>query len=317
MTEISWRPTCSIETLKKRAELMARIREFFSKRGYLEVETPYMGRFGVTDIHLSNIRASFRKQDYFLQTSPEYHMKRLLAAGSGPIFQIARVFRDDEFGRWHNPEFSLLEWYQLGVDHWYIIDEIQQLFLGLCDCSSFKKLSYQQAFMEACGINPFECGVKELHEVTCGYELGDVLSRDESKDQFLHLLMAFVVEPYLANHYVEPVVVHDFPASQASLAKVEGQVAKRFEIYWQGVELANGFYELTDEHAQRKRFEEDLVLRQSLGLCEMSMDEQLLASMQHGLPACSGVALGLDRLFAIILQKSSIEQVISFAFPMV
>ena len=148
MTELSWRPTSSIDTLKKRAELMACIREFFNQRQYLEVETPYMGRFGVTDIHLANIKASFRKQTYFLQTSPEYHMKRLLAAGSGPIFQIARVFRDDEFGRWHNPEFSLLEWYQLDVDHWYLIEEIEQLFQYLGECPPFKKLSYQQAFMD-------------------------------------------------------------------------------------------------------------------------------------------------------------------------
>lgn len=304
-----------MDALKKRAQLMALIRDFFNQRQYLEVETPYMGRYGVTDIHLLNIKASFRQQTYYLQTSPEYHMKRLLAAGSGPIFQIARVFRDDECGRWHNPEFTLLEWYQLDVDHWYLIDEIQQLLSYLCDSPVFKKLSYLQAFEEACGLNPFDAELVDLQAVCARHDLAGVLAPDEGKDQFLHLLMAFVVEPYLGKNYSQPVVVYDFPASQASLAKIEGLVAKRFEIYWQGVELANGFYELTDAQAQRNRFESDIAQRQSLGLPLMSMDEQLLACMQHGLPACSGVALGLDRLFALILQKSSISEVIGFAFP--
>ena len=153
---MSWRPTCSIEHLKKRSEMMKFIRQFFESRQYLEVETPYMAHFGVTDPHLANIEAQFRGQSYPLQTSPEYHMKRLLAAGCGPIFQIARVFRDDEFGRWHNPEFTLLEWYQLGVDHYYLIAEIESLFQMLCDAPAFIHLRYQDAFERYCQFNPLD-----------------------------------------------------------------------------------------------------------------------------------------------------------------
>lgn len=310
-----WTPTASIELLKRRAHVLASIRSFFDKKGYLEVETPYMAKHGVTDVHLLNIKARFREQTYYLQTSPEYHMKRLLAAGSGPIFQLARVFRDDEFGRWHNPEFTLLEWYQLGVDHFYLIDEIQQLFKNLCGIDSFKHLTYQQAFEEACGLLPIEADILELQQVCKRYDLSAVLEPDESKDQHLHLLMAMVVEPYLAKTYSNPVVVVDFPASQASLAKVEGNIAHRFEIYWQGVELANGFHELTDVELQRQRFNTDLQLRHQMGIPPMTIDEQFLSALAYGLPACSGVALGIDRLLALMFQQDGISHVTSFSFP--
>jgi lysyl-tRNA synthetase class 2 len=279
------------------------------------VETPYMAKYGVTDVHLKNIEAQFREQTYYLQTSPEYHMKRLLAAGSGPIYQLARVFRDDEFGRWHNPEFTLLEWYQLDVDHWYLINEIQQLFQLLFNVKVFKKLTYQQAFEEACGVLPLDADILELKQVCKRYDLSNVLSPDESKDQHLHLLMAMVVEPYLGKTYCEPVVVTDFPASQASLAKVVGNIAHRFEIYWQGVELANGFHELTDVELQRQRFHADLQMRHQMGIPPMAIDEQFLSALAYGLPPCSGVALGMDRLLALLFQQDSISHVTSFSFP--
>jgi lysyl-tRNA synthetase class 2 len=312
---VSWHPTSSIEFLRKRADLIAKIRQFFVNRHYLEVETPYLAKYGVTDVHLSNIKAFFRDKPYYLQTSPEYHMKRLLAAGSGPIFQLARVFRDDECGRWHNPEFSLLEWYQLDVDHWYLIAEIENLFNDLCDSQPFKHLTYQEAFIEACQFDPLNGTHADIRQVCEIHDLGNVLSIDESFDQYLYLLMAMVVEPYLAKTYLEPVVVYHFPASQASLAKVENNIAHRFEVYWQGVELANGFHELTDASLQKKRFEEDLALRQSMDIPQMEMDNLLLSALESGLPACSGVALGLDRLLALILKQDSIAKVMSFAFP--
>lgn len=312
---MSWQPTSSIELLKKRTNFIKKIRIFFDSRDYLEVETPYLAKYGVTDVHLSNIKASFREQPLYLQTSPEYHMKRLLAAGSGPIYQVARVFRDDEFGRWHNPEFTLLEWYQLGVDHWYLISEIEALFQTLADVPCFKKLSYQQAFADACKFDPFNSSHAEIRDVCSRYNLGDVLAHDESFDQHLHLLMAMVVEPYLAQTYKEPVVVYHFPASQASLAIVEDNFSHRFEVYWQGVELANGFHELTDAQLQKQRFEEDLKLRQGMGLPSMELDMMLLAALESGLPHCSGVALGLDRLIALLLKRDTIKDVMSFAFP--
>ena len=312
---MNWKPTSSIEHLKRRSEFMKDIRHFFDDRGYLEVETPYMGHFGVTDPHLANIEAQFRGQTYQLQTSPEYHMKRLLAAGSGPIFQIARVFRHDGFGRWHNPEFTLLEWYQLGVDHYYLIDEIQCLFKQLCDAPLFQFMTYQQAFERYCHMNPFDISQREIQQVCEKLGYGNVLATDESIDQHLHLLMAMVVEPGIAKDYEAPVVMLDFPASQASLAKTEGNIAHRFEIYWQGVELANGFHELTDVQLQLARFEEDNRLRQQMNFPVKAVDHLLLAALEHGMPACSGVALGLDRLFALILKQPGIANVFSFAFP--
>ena len=312
---MSWRPTSSIDDLKSRAKYLAQIRAFFANREYLEVETPFMAKNGVTDVHLANIKAYFRNQAYYLQTSPEYHMKRLLAAGSGPIYQLARVFRDDECGRWHNPEFSLLEWYQLGVDHWYLIQEMQDLFQALGDVPDFVHLSYQDAFLNACQFSPFHSEKQEIQEVCQRFGFGDVLQPDESFDQYLHLLMAMVVEPFLGCHYSQPVVVYDFPASQACLAQVSGEVAHRFEVYWRGVELANGFHELTDVHLQTQRFAEDLKLRSEMGLSAMAIDESFLAAMAFGLPECSGVALGLDRLFALFLNKASIAEVMSFSFP--
>jgi elongation factor P--(R)-beta-lysine ligase len=309
---MTWRPSSSIETLKCRQDLIRLIREFFYQRHYLEVETPYMGRHGVTDVHLSNIKAFFRGQEYALQTSPEYHMKRLIAAGSGPIFQIARVFRDDECGRWHNPEFTLLEWYQLGVDHWYLIQEIEQLFKYLVDIPDFIHLSYQDVFMQFCDFDPLDGDLSHLQNILKKHHLEKVLQADESIDQYLHLLMAFVVEPSLA-HLGCPVVIYDFPASQASLAVTNGPVAHRFEVYWQGVELANGFHELTDARLQRQRFEQDNQLRQQQHLPIVNIDEQLLAALEEGLPACSGVALGLDRLFALLLNKKELSEVLSFS----
>jgi lysyl-tRNA synthetase class 2 len=312
---MQWQPTASITTLHARAQIIKQIRQFFDARNYLEVETPYMAHHGVTDLHLQNIKAWFRNRDYYLQTSPEYHMKRLLAAGSGPIYQVARVFRDDELGRWHNPEFTLLEWYQLGVDHWYLIQEIESLFHALGAVFKFKHLSYQKAFNMACDFDPLHADPFQAREICRRFDLENVLEPNESLDQHLHLLMAMVVEPYLARMFPEPVVVYDFPASQASLAQVNGLVASRFEIYWQGLELANGFHELTDSNLQRRRFLEDLELRRAHGRESMEVDEAFLSALEHGLPACSGVALGLDRLIALLFQQTSIAGVMSFAFP--
>lgn len=309
-----WQSSASINFLRKRAFYNHQIRKFFDERGYLEVETPYMGRFGVTDPMLANIKASFRDETYYLQTSPEYHMKRLLASGSGPIYQIARVFRDDEFGRWHNPEFSLLEWYQLDVDHWYLMKELEDLLKYLGDVPDFRYLSYQEAFEDACGFNPLNAPLKKIQAICKKFNLSGVLNLDESIDQHLHLLMAFVVEPYLKT-LNQPVIIYHFPASQASLAKIDGKIAHRFELYWQGVELANGFHEQTDAKAQLHRFDEDNAIRQSMHLQLMEIDTQLMSALQFGMPTCSGLALGLDRLFALLEQQTSLASVIGFPFP--
>ncbi len=309
-----WQPSASIDTLRQRAKIIAQIRSFFNTRHYLEVETPIMARFGITDVYLSNIKARFRGEAYNLQTSPEYHMKRLLAAGSGAIFQLARVFRDDELGRWHNPEFSLLEWYQLDIDHHALMIEMDALLQQVLGCAPMIKKTYRQAFLEACAVDPMQADIAALKQVLQRFELDKVLPQSEQdRDQYLFLLMSHVIEPFLAKEPV-PVAVYDFPVSQASLAQINHGVAERFEVYFRGVELANGFHELTDVTAQRVRFNQDLEARDALNLPACIPDEYLLQAMEHGLPACSGVALGVDRLLALALDKPCIADILSFDF---
>ncbi|QLZ67625.1 elongation factor P--(R)-beta-lysine ligase [Legionella sp. PC1000] len=309
-----WPPSAPIEFLRQRAELLAKIRLFFTERGYWEVETPIMARYGTTDVYLSNIKATFRDETYYLQTSPEYHMKRLLAAGSGSIFQIARVFRDDELGRWHNPEFTLLEWYQLEIDHHALMEEMDLFLQRVMQSSPMIKKTYQQAFLEACGIDPLSATPRQLRDLLAHYDLENVLPpQEEDRDQYLFLLMSHVVEPFLGKESA-PVAVYNFPASQASLAKISNGVAERFEVYYQGVELANGFHELTDAAAQATRFAQDQKIRNEKGLPFMEADHYLLQALEHGLPSCSGVALGIDRLLALALKQPEIAKIISFDF---
>jgi lysyl-tRNA synthetase class 2 len=307
-----WRPSASIALLRQRAGFLSRIREFFNQRGYLEVETPAMARFGITDVYLANIKAIFREQVYCLQTSPEYHMKRLLAAGSGPIFQLARVFRDDELGRWHNPEFTMLEWYQLDIDHHGLMDEIDALLQLILNYRPMLRKTYQQVFIEYCDFNPFAVTIPQLQKIVQRLELDNVLTLNEQDpDQYLFLLMSHVVEPALGKESV-PVAVYDFPPSQAALAKINQGVAERFEIYVKGVELANGFHELTDANAQAMRFTQDLFIRQRQGLVQPEPDEYLLQALAHGLPPCSGVALGIDRLLALACNQTAIANTLAF-----
>lgn len=314
MSELSWKPSSSIALLKQRARFIESIRQFFTNRDYLEVETPIMARYGVTDVYLSNIEATFRGSTYYLQTSPEYHMKRLLAAGSGSIFQLARVFRDDELGRWHNPEFTLLEWYQLGLDHFQLMEEVDLLLQTLIHSPPMIKKTYQNAFLESCSLDPFTASLEDLKALLSLYDLDKVLPREEQdRDQYLFLLMSHVVEPFLSKESA-PVAVYHFPASQAALAQVKDGLAERFEVYYQGVELANGFHELTDVQAQLKRFAQDQEIREHKNLHKAEADVYLLEALNQGLPSCSGVALGVDRLLALFLNQSEIANVMSFDF---
>lgn len=314
MSEQTWQPSACLAALRQRAAFIAQIRRFFSERGYLEVETPTLARYGVTDAYLANIMATCRGQSYCLQTSPEYHMKRLLAAGSGPIFQLARVYRDDELGRWHNPEFTLLEWYQLGIDHHTLLQEVDELLQQILACPPLQVRTYQQAFLDTCHIDPFNTSVSALKAVLQREQLHQVLADDEQDiDQYLFLLMSHVVEPSFAAAAM-PTAVVGFPPSQAALARVNAGVAARFEVYFRGVELANGFYELTDPKAQQARFQQDNQLRQSQGKPIVAADERLLQALAQGLPDCSGVALGIDRLLALAMAKSAIANAMAFDF---
>ncbi|MCH9755906.1 MAG: elongation factor P--(R)-beta-lysine ligase [Gammaproteobacteria bacterium] len=307
-----WTPSASIETLRARAEMMACIRLFFTERGYLEVETPSMAAFGVTDVYLESIPVQCLGQPYFLQTSPEYHMKRLLAAGSGPIFQLARAFRDDEAGRWHNPEFTMLEWYRPEINYHEMLKEIDALFKRLLNTKPLVIKTYQELFEVACGFNPFDVTLKQLKKRLQYFKLDNILDTDETDvDQYLFLLMSHVVEPQLAT-YDTPVAVIDFPVSQAALACVRNGKAERFEVYYQGIELANGFHELTDVKQQAARFFNDNQKREACGLKPRAVDTRFLAAMEHGLPQSTGVALGVDRLFALASKHKNIQDSLAF-----
>lgn len=314
-----WRPSASLESLKSRAIQLAYVRGFFVDRDVLEVETPVLARCGVTEPNLDNIGATLiRPHDWlagdgWLQTSPEYHMKRLLAAGSGPIFQVARAFRDGEWGGRHNPEFSLLEWYRPGFDDEQLMSEVADLVCGWLDLPEPRRMSYRQSFLEYAGLDPFTVPQAEL-VARCEHWVGPPLANRLSRDDCLDVLMSHEVEVALQTE--PPTFICHYPGSQASLARtsVKGGVtiAHRFELYVRGLELCNGYWELTDAHEQRQRFAEDNRRRECLGKPLMAPDQQLLAAMASGLPDCAGVALGLDRLLMLKLGKAHIGEVLAF-----
>lgn len=319
-----WQPTASIATLHHRAKLLDNIRLFFKQRNYLEVETPILSHYGISDVYLANITCQFRKEICYLHTSPEYAMKRLLAAGSGPIFQITKVFRDDELGRWHNPEFTLLEWYQLGINHHELMNEVDDLLKLILNTPSMRRITYQQAFEEIMHINPHHASINDFQKILKKYDLDNVISPTDSnsnnqnleqdRDLYLYLCMSHIIEPALATA-THPTAIYDFPASQAALARLNPQgYAERFEVYYQGVELANGFHELSDVNEQRQRFEIDNQQRLEKNLPIAQLDPYFLSALEHGLPHCSGVALGIDRLISLSLNQKELKKSISFDF---
>ncbi|WP_413735471.1 elongation factor P--(R)-beta-lysine ligase [Sodalis sp. RH21] len=315
----SWLPSAPIANLLKRAAVITQIRQFFTDRGLLEVETPAMSQATVTDIHLFPFQTHFvgpgaaQGIPLFLMTSPEYHMKRLLAAGSGPIFQIGRSFRNEEAGRHHNPEFTMLEWYRPHYDMYRLMNEVDDLLQQTLDCDSAETVSYQQVFIRHIGIDPLSADKTQLCEAAAKLNLSGVASMEEDRDTLLQLLFAMGVEPNIGRD--KPTFVYHFPATQASLAEIsteDHRVADRFEAYFKGIELANGFRELTDATEQRQRFTQDNRKRAALNLPQQPIDENLLAALEHGIPECSGVALGVDRLVMLALKADSLADVIAF-----
>ncbi|WP_314866193.1 elongation factor P--(R)-beta-lysine ligase [Aggregatibacter kilianii] len=313
-----WQPTASVKNLLTRAKLLAEIRRFFTDRGLLEVETPVLSEFGVTDVHLATFSTEFispfgeQSKTLWLSTSPEYHMKRLLAAGSGPIFQIGKVFRNEEAGNRHNPEFTMLEWYRPHFDMYRLINEVDDLLQQILECPPAESMSYQFAFQQYVGLDPLSADLSELAEKAKKYQL--IGAENENRDTLLQFLFSTVVEPQIGQE--APVVVYHFPASQAALAQISSEdlrVAERFEFYYKGLELANGFHELSDAREQLRRFQQDNLQREKMGLPVRAIDTRLLAALQAGIPNCSGVALGVDRLLMIAMGTESIKDVISFA----
>ena len=319
MNPLAWPPTATLAALQHRADILMRIRGFFAERQVLEVDTPTMASAGVTDVHLHNFTTRFVGPGQadglalYLQTSPEFHMKRLLAAGFGAIYQIAKAYRNEEAGRLHNPEFTMLEWYRPGFDHHALMDEMADLLQLVLAVAPPSRMTYQQAFLETLNVCPLSASLEALRRAGLGLGADDLLNTEPHRDTILQLLFALGVEPRIGQEV--PCFVYDFPASQAALACINPQdsrVAERFEVYFKGIELANGFHELTDADEQRLRFELDNQTRAELGLNERPLDEYLLAALAHGLPQCAGVALGVDRLVMLAQGAERLEQVIAF-----
>lgn len=317
---IQYQPTCDIKAMQARAKMYAQLRQFFAERGVMEVETPILSQAGVTDVHLASVQAmrhiGGRKQTHYLQTSPEFPMKRLLASGSGPIYQICKVFRDDEHGRKHNSEFTMLEWYRPGLSLKELMFEVSDL-LNVTLAQRFGEvrptvLSYKHAFMDRLDLDPLKATLKELKDAA--RRVGLNLDLGDDRLGYIDLLFSHMVEPSLG--FDTAVFLTDFPPEMASLAKTkvdeDGQlVAARFELYIEGLELANAYDELIDAEVLRSRFEADNAEREKLGLHVMPIDEYLLAALPN-MTECSGIALGIDRLLMIATEKMRLEHVITF-----
>ena len=304
--------------LEVRAGLLDGVRRFFRARGVLEVETPILSAAAGTDPALEPFVTRYLGpgapggQLLYLQTSPEFPMKRLLAAGSGDIFQVAHAFRQGERGPRHNPEFTLLEWYRTGFDHHRLMEEVAELVQELLDAAlPVEKVAYRALFLDRFGWDPLEAEVEEMAATAAG--LGLEAEGLEARDQWLDLLMGLALEPGLGRGRLT--FVHDYPASQASLARLcpaDSRLACRFELYLEGMELANGFHELTDADEQQARFEADNRVRLAQGEEPLPVDHRLIEALRRGLPDCAGVALGLDRLLMLKLQAGAIDEVLSF-----
>ena len=320
--------TPSIKTLRLRATLFARVREFFALRNVLEVDTPILGHGLVVESHLEPIPCRVRtgpggdSLDRYLLTSPEGPMKRLLAAGSGAIYQIAHAFRDGEVGRKHSPEFTILEWYRPGFDHHDLMDEVAALVGALVPAlggTAFEKRTYREVFVEGVGIDPF---ATELSEISQACErLGVPLPADFNDwtlDDALDLLLVGHLEPTLGAR--APLFVHDYPRTQAALAQIRPdgedgrEVGERFELYIRGVELANGYHELADPAEQRRRFDLANRVREETGRSPLPIDLALIDSLGNDFPPCAGVALGLDRLIMVAEGTDDIADVRPFLF---
>jgi len=291
----------------------------------LEVETPILSGAAVSDPQIESLTTQLagigRK---FLCPSPEYAMKRLLAAGSGDIYQICKVFRDAERGRWHNPEFTMIEWYRVGVDDAALMDEVESLVRALLgptrNLAPAEHLSYSAALQRHAGVDAFSSSDQELQEAALRH--GIVCDAELDRDAKLDLLMGLIVGPRLGRE--RPCFICDYPASQAALARLRpprsaprtsgpAAVAARFELYLDGLELANGFHELVASKEQRSRFNQDLGVRRARGQVQAPLDENLLAALEAGMPDCAGVALGFDRLVAIALGADRLADAMAFS----
>ncbi|MGQ0428492.1 MAG: EF-P lysine aminoacylase EpmA [Gammaproteobacteria bacterium] len=309
MTVDDWPPSAAPAVIRRRAEMLARLRAYFAAEGVLEVHTPVLSAAAPSDPQIESIAAQpARGAALYLQTSPEYPMKRLLAAGIGDCYQVCPVFRDGEAGRRHGPEFTMVEWYRCGFSAADLRRDAERMLqaaaAGIRRFAPAQSVSYREAIRAATGVDCRSAGVADVCAALAARGIEPANAADWDLDAWLDLLMGAVVGPGLGR--TAPTFVIDYPASQASLARLcrdaEGAiVAERFELYVDGVELANGFRELADAGLQRARFEDDLARRRRRGQRVLPLDERLLAALAHGLPDCAGVALGFDRLVMVAL----------------
>ncbi|MGJ0516145.1 MAG: EF-P lysine aminoacylase EpmA [Methylomicrobium sp.] len=322
LSAADWRPSCSIEFLRQRAELLRQIREFFRARGVLEVETPLLSLAIGTDPQLAYFHTEFDfhpvPQTLYLQTSPEFAMKRLLAAGSGSIYQICKAFRNGEAGRFHNPEFTMLEWYRVGFRLADLMDEcealIGNLFAGHRVLEPAQRFSYCSLFADHTGLNAAEFS----HPDYCAYAEASGLAEaiticGDDHAIWLDFLFSHQIQPHLGNDRL--CMVHGYPACQSSLARLNElnpKITDRVELFIDGVELGNGFFELADAEEQNGRFDREIAVRKQHNLPPVIKDERLIAALKAGLPECSGIAIGLDRLLMVLFGKSSLQDVLCF-----
>lgn len=333
MNDSNWRTQASNNVLLERALMLKNIRAFFDAKSVIEVETPLLSRSATTDPHLDSLQSQFRDDVCYLNTSPEYAMKRLLASWRKPIYQICKAFRDDELGAYHNPEFTMLEWYRPDFDMRQLMEEVAELLGVLCRSlgrknrdntglgnPEFDYISYQQAFEAFVGINPHQTSAKECYEAALLNHIdvpqGLAVEESELSNWLDWLLTQLVLPKFKKENFT---FLYDYPVLQCSLAKIaenEQQVlvAKRFELFFGEIELANGFNELTDAGEQLQRFKLENKTRKSLGKEASRIDKQFIAALDHGLPECSGVALGLDRVLMLLSQSKDIKQVLSFSW---
>ncbi|WP_105102365.1 EF-P lysine aminoacylase EpmA [Microbulbifer pacificus] len=308
----SWQPTASLDNLRRRAALLADIRRFFSERQVLEMDVPILSRRATSDPHIDSIAANCSGEPAYMATSPEFGLKRLVAAGIGDCYYLGKAFRNGEAGGRHNPEFSMLEWYRVGWDDHRLMIEVGELLSWVLKIPQVHSYSYRALFLQHVGVDPHRAPFEELREAVA--RVLELSFEPAGRDECLDLLMSHHIEPIMGDGIT---LVYDFPATQAALARVEEDelgvpVARRFEAYVKGMELANGYWELTDAPEQQRRFEADHRYREDSGKPVYPYEERLVQALESGLPDCAGVALGFDRLLMLASGASRIDEVIAF-----
>ncbi|MBU2591095.1 MAG: EF-P lysine aminoacylase GenX [Nitrospinae bacterium] len=305
-----------LDILRLRSSLLEKVRLFFKERGVLEVETPILVHAPAIEEHIEPFVTNYPDIDgrpLYLISSPEYAMKRLLTMGAGSIYQITKVFRNEEEGRLHNPEFSMIEWYRVGGDMEGLMQEVEEFISSILGFDRANRISYAEAFERYAGINPHTDSIERIREVVLGNSLYPPDSLGECRDGWLSFVLAYMVEPNLG--FDTPTIVYDYPASQAALSKVRGgemPLAERFELYLNGIELCNGYHELTDYDEHIKRFGSANDKREISGKGRLPADKLFLEAVKTGLPECSGVSFGFDRMIMIAAGVDSIDKVIPF-----